>query len=116
MAFFETGIPPNNSTTSLASGQSTTALLAEISTLAAGNYEVRWIVGGSTNAVWALEHALSTGITSTSLRDVVYAFTSPNQSALFVQKYTIESGDLLRARITSTVATVAAHISAERLV
>ena len=116
MGWRDTGNPPHNSTTSLANGQSTSALLAEISTLSHGLYEVRWIVGGSSNATWKLEHALSSGITDTSYRDLVYSFSAPFQSALYVQTYKIEDGDRLRVRLASTVTgTYAGHISAEQL-
>ena len=109
------GDPPQQSTQTSTTGESTTALLAELSSLSDGIYEARWIVGASTNATWVLEHALSSGITSTSVRDVVTIFTPPNQSAEYIQTYKVENGDRLRARITSTVAIVAAHLSIERL-
>lgn|SRR3990167_10177486 len=117
MGWRDTGNPPHNSTTSLVNGAtSTEALMAEISTLSHGNYEVRWIVGGTSNATWKLEHALSAGITDTSVRDLVFAFTSPNQSAEYLQTYRLEEGDRLRVRMASTNAgSYAAHISAEQL-
>ena len=116
MAWRETGNPPQFSTTSLQAGASTTALYAVISTLAAGPYEVRWILGGSTNAAWALEQSTGTAVDAASQRAAIYVFTSPNQSAQFVTTHQIETGDILRARITSTVALIAAQIQAERLV
>ena len=109
------GDPPQQSTSDSTTGQSTSVLLAEISSLAAGIYEARWIVGASTNATWALEHALSSGIGSSALRDSLTVYTPPNQSAEYIQTYKVEDGDRLRARITSTVALVAAHLSIERL-
>ena len=116
MAWRETGNPPHYSTTSLQAGASTTALYAVLSTLAAGPYEVRWILGGSTNATWALEQATGSTIAVAEQRAALYVFTSPNQSAEFVTTHQIEAGDILRARITSTVALIAAQIQAERLV
>ena len=116
MAWRETGNPPHFSTTSLQAGASTTALYAVISSLAAGPYEVRWIVGGSTNAAWALEQAKGTTVSDAEQRVAAYVFTSPNQSAEFVTTHQIEAGDILRARLTSTVALIAAQIQAERLV
>ena len=117
MAWHDWGNPTVASTQTSTTGQSTTALLAAISSasISGGIWSVRWVVGGSTNATWELEHALSTGLGSTAIRDVMTVFTPPNQSAEYVRTYVCETGDIFRAMITSTVAIVAAKIEAEKL-
>lgn len=116
MALHDNGTPAVNSSSALIANPTTNALLAEISSLAGGQYEVRWIVGATTNATWKLEHCLSSGITSTSFRDQVIAFTATNQSAEYVGNYTVETGDRLRARLESSfTGSAAAHIQIEQL-
>ena len=115
MAWRDWGNPPKQSTETSTTGQSTSALLASLSSLAAGIYEARWVVGASTNATFVFEQALSTGLGSTALREQMTVFTPPNQSGQYMVTYDIEEGDILRARITSTVALVAAHLTLERL-
>jgi hypothetical protein len=117
MAWRDWGNPPHHdSTAGLSANPTTTTLLAELSTLSAGIYEARWIIGATTNASWSLELALSSGVTSTSFRDVLFALTPTNQSAMYVQTYVLEAGDRLRARLNSSfTGSAAAHLSVERL-
>lgn len=91
------GNPPIFSTT-VASGTdpSTSALTAELQGLADALYEVRYFVGASTGAIWRLEHALSTGLGSTGIRQQTIVFTGSNQSAEFVLTHKAESGDIFR--------------------
>jgi hypothetical protein len=115
MAWRDWGNPPHNSSASFAAGASTSALIAALSTLVTGLYEVRWVVGGTSNAIWRLEHstAASSAVAAT---DTIIALTGIRQSAEFLQTYAITTGDQLRARISGTdTGQYCAHISAERL-
>lgn len=108
------GNPPIQSTQAAASNPSTSTLLAELSSLAEGLYEVRWCVGASTGALFRLEHALSTSLASTGIRDQTMVFTGSNQSAEYVFGYRVETGDRLRVLVNSSfTGSVAAKISAE---
>ena len=57
MSWRNWGNPPIQSTALLTADPSTTALLAEITGLTNNNYEVRFIVGASTGAIWVLDDA-----------------------------------------------------------
>ena len=115
MAWRDWGNPPHNSTSSIDTGQSTSTPLAILSTLTGGIWEARWIVGGSSNAVWQLEHSTSAS-SAVAPMDVLFVFSAPNQSAEYVQTYVLNTGDELRARLVSTVTgNYAAHLSVEKL-
>lgn len=124
MSWHTFGTPVVTSTTGLTTNPSTSDLLAEIDStqlnrIPAGgqNFGVTWIVGGSTNITFQLEHALSTGLGSTAWRDQTLLFTPTNQSAQYVTKLRLEVGDRLRVRVNAGIAagTAAAKIVAEPL-
>lgn len=77
-------------------------------------HQVTWILGCSTNAVWQIEQALSTGLGSTAVRDVSFIQTPANQSGQYILTYKLENGDRLRARLQTGITGFAtAKISAE---
>jgi hypothetical protein len=128
MAFNDWASPTIKSTGfGVSTDPSSAALLAEIdstqfaaiSSRVAIPYQVHWIVAAtaSTNATFLLQHALSTGLDSTGVRDEIVVMTSSGgNSAEFVGKYVIEPGDRLRVHLLSTLTgTVAAKILAEAL-
>jgi hypothetical protein len=108
------GNPPIQSTSGITANPDTATLLAEVSSLAAGLYEVRWCVGGSTGLIVRLEQASSTSLSTTAIRDQTFVFTGSNQTSEFVLGYRVEAGDRFRALLQSSVtASVHAKISAE---
>lgn len=125
MSFFTPGTPSVSSTQGLATNPSTSVLIAEIDStqlaiVSAGgsNYQVTWLVGGSTIVTWQLEQCLSTGLDmSTAGRDLIYAWSPLNQTAQYVTKHRLEKGDRLRVRVNASLAAavVAAKIIAEPL-
>jgi hypothetical protein len=125
MSFNDWGNPAIRSGSTLVAGDSTATAFAEIAAadllpfVPAGQsdkeFMVTWIIGGSTYAVWRCEQCLSTGLGSTAIRDTTFIQTPPGQSGQYQWKLRIQSGDLLRARINSTVALVSAKIIAEPL-
>jgi len=108
MAFFVTGNPPLTSTQTTATDPSTTTLVAEldsttlITTQRGGIYLLNWWPGASTNAVWWLEHCLSTGLGSTAIRERQIIRTVTNQHAQYVRKFVLEANDRIRVRVGST--------------
>lgn len=120
--FHDWGNAPIKSTTVSATDPSTSTLIAEIdstqfgqvSTRALG-YRVFWRAGASTGGIFLLEHALSTGLGSTAVRNVSMVFTGANQTAQFLDTYQIEPGDRLRVRSAAAglTGTFSAQISAE---
>jgi hypothetical protein len=118
MSHRDWGNPPIQSTQAASSDPSTSTLIAELNSsngLIGGLYEVRWAVGASTGALFRLEHALSTGLGSTAIRDQAMVFTGSNQTSEFVFNYKLEAGDRLRVLTNSSfTGSVAAKISAEQ--
>lgn len=112
------GNPPLLSTQAPGTAASTTAILAKVTGLQNGNYEVRWCVGGTSNVAWALELATSTTVGSGTIRDATFVFTGTNLSPEYVFGYRAEAGDVFRAHIVSSVTSlsVAAKIQAEQLI
>lgn len=104
----------------LETNPSTDTLIAEVDStqlatvLAGGSvYQVIWIVGASTNAIWQLEQASSTNL-ATATRATTYVQTSVSQSGQYVLSYKLQKGDRLRARLQAGITGVAtAFISAE---
>ena len=115
------GSVPVNSTGGLETNPSTDTLIAEIDStqlgavLSGGSvYQVSWLVGASTNAVWQFEHCLSTGLGSTAIRDQAFVQTPAGQSGQYVLSYKLQKGDRLRARLQAAITGVATcKISAE---
>lgn len=103
----------------LESNPSTATLVAEIDStqlaqvLTGGSvYQVSWLVGASTNAIWQLEQASSTDLAA--VRDLTYVQTPSGQSGQYVLSYKLQKGDRLRARLQTAITGVAtAKISAE---
>lgn len=99
-----------------ASNPSTTTLVAEIdstqlqtitgsSIAGAGRSvvcRVTAIVGASTLADWTVEQALSTGLGSTAVRQLVPILTPSGQSGQYVFGAVVEPGDRIRARLNSS--------------
>lgn len=116
-------VPINSTAGTTADGievnPSTSTLIAEIDStalngvLAGGSvYQVSWLVGASTNAIWQLEQCASTSLAT--YRDRTYVQTSANQSGMFILCYKLEKGDRLRARLQTAITGVAtAKVSAE---
>lgn len=79
---------------------------------------VTWIVGsGAGNlTTFLLDHALSTGVASTGIRNQTVVEVSSGQSGQFYTKHNVEPGDRFRVRIASTVTACNAKIIAEPLV
>lgn len=102
MSWRNWGNPPIHSTAGLVADPSTTTLVAEITGLTDNNYEARFVVGASTAAIWVLEHALSSGVSSTSFRKASHVFTGSNQSAEFVLSFKAETSDRFRVRVASS--------------
>jgi hypothetical protein len=127
MSFFGTGNRTVNSTTlGLTSNPTTATLLAEIdcnSTMATVRrggepWQVSWIVGSTgAQVTFQLEQCLSTGLDmSTAGRDQTVVMVSSGQSAEFVTKHNVESGDRFRVRVNSSfTGAAAAKIIAEPL-
>ena len=128
MSFFGWGNRTSYSTASTGvSNASSAALLAEIdingtlvgSAVSGGApYQVTWIVGCQTTlATFRLDHALSTGLGSTAIRNRTLVMVSSGQSAQFITRHTVESGDRFRVLVDSTVtALTSAKIGVEPLV
>lgn len=112
-------IPLFSTTAVTASNPSTATLVAELILPATGqadNYEVRFAVGASTSAIWALEHANSAGFEMSDLEQQIVTFTPTNVSAEYVFTFRADPGDRFRARVASTfTGTAAAKIQAEAL-
>lgn len=116
MGFRDWGNPPILSTQVASADPSTATLLAEITGLQDRLYEVRWCVGASTGALFRLEHALSSGLGSTGIRDQIMVFTASNQSAEYMFNYKAETGDRFRVLVNSSfTGAVSAKIAAEVL-
>ena len=114
MAWRDWANPPIQSTQVASSDPSTATLVAEVTGLIDRVYEVRWCVGASTGALFRLEHALSSGLGSTGIRDQTMVFTASNQSAEYVFAYKGEVGDRFRVLVNSSfTGSVAGKISAE---
>lgn len=110
------GNPPLQSTQAASSDPSTSTLIAEIQGLKDAYYEVRWAVGASTGALFRLEHALSSGLGSTGIRDQTMVFTGSNQTSEFIFGYKAETDDRFRVLVNSSfTGSVAGKISAEIL-
>ena len=132
MSYRDTGnVPLFSTTASTGSDPSTSTLIAELilSTNAIkfdANYEVRFIVGASTGAVWRLECALSSGLLpSTAVRpgpppssglQAAVVYTGSNQTSEFVYTFRAEPGDRFRILpLSSFTGTCAGSIQAEML-
>ena len=124
MAQRDIGNPPSVSTaTSLGTNPSSGTLLAEVTNIYDKQYEVRYIIGASTNGIWRLQHCLSSGFGSTAIVDETVVFTPANQSGEYILNYDrmgsgIWSTDA-RFRIVSSTgitAQFAVKITAEALV
>lgn len=123
------GNPPLLSTTAFTqSNPSTATLCAELiipvttgDTSACDNYEVRFGVGASTSALWRLDCAASSVLSSAGLRANTYGtgqrvqvYTGTGQSAEYVVTFRAAQGDRFRATLESTwTGTAAAWIQAE---
>lgn len=126
MSFFGTGNQSINSTQlGVVATPTTATLLAEVDLndtmghVRAGGepYGVTWIVGTQTTlATFLLDHALSTGIGSTALREQTVVEVSSGQSGQFFTKHNVQPGDRFRVRVESTVIAANAKIIAEPLV
>ena len=129
MSFFSVGTPAVNSTQGVATNPSTSTLIAEIDSTSLGNhiiksgganFQVTWIIGGSTLSGWQLEAATSTALSAgvdTDACPQYWPFTVNGQSAQFVTKMRLERGHRLRARVTAAfnAGTASANIIAEPL-
>lgn len=97
MSFREWGNPPIYSTTaSNGTDPSTATLCAQREGLGNFTYEVRFGIGASTSASWRIEHALSTGLGSTGIRQQIVVFTGSNQTSEFIYTFRAEEGDRFR--------------------
>ena len=115
MGFRDWGNPPAYSTTAATTTDpSTAALVAELQATQDDLYEVRFVVGASTGAIWRLEHANSTSLASGGIRQQTVVFTGSNQSAEFILSYKAEAGDIFRiVPLSSFTGTAAGKIQAE---
>jgi len=117
MAFRDWGNPPIYSTTAESQADPSTAtLIAERQVLTDNIYEVRFVVGASTGALWKLEHASSTSLSTASVRRRIMAFTGSNQSSEFILTFKAEANDIFRIVAQSSfTGTAAGAIEAEIL-
>jgi hypothetical protein len=136
MAFRNWGnVPLFSTTAATATDPSTATLAAELiipapggpaSTAIGSIYEVRYIVGASTGALWRLECALSSGLGSTAIRltdndssnafQRSIVFTGSNQTSEFVLIHKAFPNDRFRiVPMSSFSGTAAASIEAEAL-
>lgn len=126
MAFFLPGNIPINSTFAPATDPSTSAIIAELDStnfqLTAGSpdarmYGVNVYLGGSTGALWVVEHAVSTGVSSTSFADRVFLRTASGQTSQFVVNFRLTARtDRIRVRIPSSLSgTFDAKLSAQEI-
>jgi len=116
------GNRPINSTSLVATDPTTATLIAEVDSTQLGStswpsgkaYQVSWIVGASTAAIYRLEQCLSTGLGSTAIRDVVLVQVPAGASPQYVTSHYLEPGDRLRVRSNSSfTGSGTAWISAE---
>ena len=124
MSFFSAATEAFESTQGINVNPSTSALIAEIDSTAllvkggGQNFQVTWIVGGSTAAIYQLEQCLSTGLDmSTAGRSQTNVVCPKDQSAQYMTKNKIRSGDRLRVRMNAAQASanMLAKIIAEPL-
>lgn len=126
MAFFLPGNVPINSTFAQATDPSTSALLAELDSsnfqIASASvvprmYGVNIYLGGSTGALWVVEHATSTNVASTAVADRVFLRTASGQTSQFVCNFRLTAGtDRIRVRHPSSVSgTFDAKLSAQEI-
>lgn len=126
MAFFLAGNVPVNSTFAPVTDPSSAALIAELDSsnfrLTTGSpaermYGVNIYLGGSTGALWVVEHAVSTGVSSTSFADRVFLRTASGQTSQFVVNFRLTARtDRIRVRIPSTLSgTFDAKLSAQEI-
>jgi hypothetical protein len=125
MGVFDWGSPPIHSAQVEQTNVSTITLIAEIDSTVLGTAhfkdgqsklaDVAWIVGGSSNAQFLLEHALSTGLGSTGVRKVTGVYTIHSQSQQFQSRLVLQKDDRLRVRCASTLTAAFASIQAEYL-
>lgn len=125
MAFFLPGTTPINSTFAQATDPSTTALLAELDSSNFGvlsngparMYGVNIYLGGSTGALWVVEHATSTAITTGAVVDRVFLRTASGQTSQFIHNFRLTAPtDRLRVRhVSSVTGTFDAKLSAQEI-
>ena len=125
-------VPLFSTTAGTQADPSTATLVAELiipnlgSSATASHYEVRYLVGASTGAIWRLECALSAGLGSTAIRTTQndstsalqrsVVFTGSNQTSEFVLTHKAYPGDRFRViPLSSFTGTAAASIEAEAL-
>lgn len=126
-------VPLFSTTAATQADPSTATLVAQLIIPAPGStsapadlYEVRYVVGASTGAVWRLECALSAGLGSTAIRltdndstnafQRAIVFTGSNQTSEFVLTHKAYPGDRFRViALSSFTGTAAASIEAEAL-
>ena len=76
-------------------------------------YQVSWLVGASTTAIFLLEQASSTDI-SVAVRDLTFVQTPSGLSGQYILSYKLQKGDRLRVRVQAAITGIAtAKISAE---
>lgn len=126
MAMFVSYNPPINSTAEAASDPSSVALLAELNSTNFGTqnytrgdrlYGVSLWLGGSTAALWIVEHANSTAISTASLVSPSLSLrTASNQHSQFVIVFKLGPQDRIRVRHPSTVTgSFTAYLQAQEL-
>ena len=125
MAFFVPYNPPIDSTAAGATDPSTTALLAELDSTNFSNqtsqrsgrlYTVNIWVGGSTAALWTIEHATSTNIASSAVTSALRVRTASGQHSQFVRVFKLEANDRIRVRHPSSLSgTFEAGLQAQEL-
>ena|SRR5688572_12898792 len=116
-------LPIFSTTAASVTDPSTATLVAELilssafaSVLVPDVYEVRWIPGASTGAIWRLEHATSSGLGSSAIATQTIVFTGSNQSAEYVTTHRASPGDRFRiVALSSFTGTAAGKIQAESI-
>ena len=125
-------VPLVSTTAATTTDPSTASVVAELRIPATGStrvpslYEVRYLVGASTGAIWRIETCLSTGLGSTAIRMAdndssnafqrSIVFTGSNQTSEFVLTQKAYPNDLFRVvPLSSFTGTAAASIEAEAL-
>lgn len=89
------------------SNPSTTTLIAELSSLAANDYEMRVLVGASTVATFIVEQGPSTDISVLREGGAYlgrrFVYGTVNQTAQYILRFRAEQGDYVRVRVAAAI-------------
>jgi hypothetical protein len=113
MSYFLPGARTVSSTDTTATNPTTTTIICYVTSTGASTagglgmeYEsdvlVNAYLGTSTQAtVWWVDHALSSGLGSTAIKDQTRLVTASGQTSQFQLRYRLAKGDLIRVRVSA---------------